>query len=849
MPANLQRFAHIRHIIALIFMISALSVSAADTYFVRGIVRDSVTDEVLPYASVVAKGASRGGVTDAQGIFEMSVPIGTKALQISCVGYDKKILPIKRNSFNIYAVYLSPSATELKEIVVRKSKYSKKNNPAVNFLNRLKSRAPLTDPRRNDFYAYDKYERITVGLNDFSADDHKRMLEKMPFLAEHVDTSEVSGKPFLSLMVKEKSSRDSYRRSPSSERETVMGLRSAGIDEIADQASMRTFMEDVMREIDLYQNDINLLQNRFVSPLSRIAPDFYKFYLTDTVEVDGERCIVLSFYPHNHSAFGFMGHVYVPENDSTMFIRKVEMHTPREINLNFIDNLYISQTYRRADDGSRLKTSDELTIELSVAGKGALYACRRTAYANHSFAQIPDEIFSGDGSTAETDGAKQRDESFWEEARLCGIGHGESRVDELMARLRKFPLYYWGEKIIKIIFSGYIATGNPSRFDIGPVNSMISFNSLEDVRLRLGGMTTANLSKRWFGRFYGAYGFKDHRWKYGAEIEYSFIDKEYHSREFPVRSIRLSSSYDIDRPGQHYLYASSDNIVLSLKRLSDDRATYRRLNRLEFNYETRSNFTVNLAFANDCQEASPTMPFIDGYGNNISNFTENTAELTIRYAPGEKFFQARSYRVPVNLDAPAITLRHTFAPRNFLGSRYAVNKTEADIQKRWWFSAWGYLDMYIGGGHVWSSSPFLNLHIPNANLSYIIEPRSFALMNPMEFISTSYASWDLTYWANGAIFNYIPYLKKLKLREVFGFRGYWGTLADRSNPAIHPELLQFPADAGATRLNRGPYMEASVGIENIFKILRVDYVWRLNYRDVPYAIDRSGIRIAVHITF
>ena len=122
-------------------------------------------------------------------------------------------------------------------------------------------------------------------------------------------------------------------------------------------------------------------------------------------------------------------------------------------------------------------------------------------------------------------------------------------------------------------------------------------------------------------------------------------------------------------------------------------------------------------------------------------------------------------------------------------------------------------------------------------------------MNPMEFISTSYASWDLTYWANGAIFNYIPYVKKLKLREVFGFRGYWGTLADRSNPALHPELLQFPADTGMTRLDHGPYMEVSVGIENILKILRVDYVWRLNYRNVPYEIDRSGVRIAMHVTF
>ncbi|MDE6334480.1 MAG: DUF5686 and carboxypeptidase regulatory-like domain-containing protein, partial [Muribaculaceae bacterium] len=524
--------------------------SASDYYFVRGIVRDSISNEPLPYASVMIAGADRGGVTDSQGIFEMSVPVDTKALQVTCMGYDKKILPIKRGRLNTYAVYLSPSTTELNELVVRKSKYSKKNNPAVEFVRRLKERASKTDPRRNDYYAYDKYERIVLGLNDFTAEDHRSMMARFPFLAEHVDTSEVSGKPYLCLMIKEKALRDNYRRSPEAEREIVNGIRSAGVDEIADQASMRTFMEDVMREIDLYEDDITLLQNRFVSPLSKIAPDFYKFYLTDTVEVAGERCIVLSFYPHNHASFGFMGHVYVPENDTTMFIRKVEMHLPKEINLNFVDNLYISQTYDRAPDGSRLKISDVLTIEFSILGKAAgLYANRSTGYTGHSFEHIDDTVFKGDGKVVQLEEADLRDDDYWAQARLSGIAKGESTVDELMQKLRKVPIYYWGEKILKIAFSGYVSTGNPGYFDFGPVNSVLSFNSIENVRLRVGGMTTAKLSPRWFGRFYAAYGFKDHRWKYSAEAEYSFIDKDLHSREFPVQSIRLNSTYAFERPG------------------------------------------------------------------------------------------------------------------------------------------------------------------------------------------------------------------------------------------------------------------------------------------------------------
>lgn len=816
----------------------------------RGIVRDSVSDEPVPYASVVIAGARKGVVSDEKGIFELTVPARTKALQVSCMGYDRKSVPLRHNSLNMYVVYLSPSVTQLREVVAHKGKYSKKNNPAVDFQQRLRRSRDLTDPRRNDYYSYGKYERITLGLNDFTQEDYQGMLRRFPFLTEHVDTSEVSGKPFLSLMVKEKNSRTNYRRSPRAEKEHVDGIRSAGVDEMVDAASMRTFMEDVMREIDLYDNDITLLQNRFVSPLGRIAPDFYRFYLTDTVEIAGERCIVLSFYPRNKASFGFNGHIYVPEGDTTMTIRRVEMSLPGDINLNFVDRLSISQDYASAPDGSRLKLSDNLTIEFSVLGqKNGLYAARRTSYRDHSFLPVPDENLTGDGPVIVAADAAERDSAYWLEARHGDIGRGESRVGELMKRLRSVPLYYWGEKALKVMFSGYVATGRDSKFDFGPVNSVLSFNSLESVRLRAGGMTTANLSKRWFGRGFVAYGFKDHRWKYKAEAEYSFIDKEYHSREFPVRSLRLTSAYDVERPGQNYLFTSPDNIVLSLRRMTDDKALYRRLNKLEFNYETRSNFSVNLAIANERRTPSPTMPFVDGYGNTISHLTDNSVELTLRYAPGEKFFQTRTYRIPVNLDNPAISLRHTFAPKNFAGSRYGINRTELGLSKRWWMSAFGYLDTYLDAGHVWGSTSFLNLCMPNVNLSYVIQPRSFALMNPMEFVCSTYASWDFTYWANGAIFNYIPYLKKLKLREVFAFRGYWGTLSRDCNPLHNQSLLMFPLGAGVTRLSHGPYMEASVGIENIFKVLRLDYVWRLNYRDVPYKIDRSGLRLAVHVTF
>lgn len=815
-----------------------------DGYFVRGIVRDSISDSPLGYASVIVDGAPRGTVADADGLFELTVPETAKALKISCMGYETKTIPIRRTRLGIIAVYLSPQTVELAEVVAHRAKYSKKNNPAVDFVRKLRSSSSLTDPLRHDYYRYDSYTRQTMGLDNVSKENGS--FTRMPFLAEHVDTSEISGKPYLTLILSENRASSYHRNSPRRSATIIEATHTDGIDEMFAGSTLSTFLDDALPEFDLYQSDINMLQNRFVSPLSPIGPDFYKYYLTDTVETPAEKQIVLSFYPRNRASLGFMGHIYVPVGDTTMFIRKVEMRVPPEINLNYIDNMAVSQTFDRAPDGSRLKTSDEIALELSVAGKGAMFARRSTFYENHSFEAFSDSVFNISNSGLPKNAG---DSVYWASARITGLKPGESRTDKLMSQIRSVPVLYWGEKIIRILFSSYISTSSNSKFDIGPVNSMISYNSLEGLRLRAGGMTTAALSPRWFGRFYVAHGFKDHRWKYGAEAEYCFEDKALHSREFPIRSIRATSSYDIYRPGQAFLFTTPDNVILSLRRLSDDRATYQRLQRLEFNYEWDSHFSVMAALYNTRQESSATLQMTDGYGQNIKNYCQNTLEVAVRYAPGEKFYQFRSYRIPVNFDAPAVTLRHRYTPAWMPGTDYGSSVTDLNIQKRWWFSAWGCLDTSVSGAQVWGRAPLLDLISPPANLSYIIEPGTFSLLNPMEFMLSSYVGADVTYMANGAIFNYLPYVKKLKLREVFGVRGFWGDLSKKADPRLNPHMPQFPAGTAMAEMSHTPYLEASVGIDNIFTVLRIDYVWRLTYRNMPYTIDRSGVRVSMRFSF
>ncbi len=746
------------------------------------------------------------------------------------------------------------------EITVRRTKehYSKRNNPAVEFMNRIRTAKEASDPRRNDFYNYRKYERMSFGLNNFKMADSLpagKKPGKFAFLKEHVDTSDISGVPVLPLSVKEKVTDVIYRRSPHSEKQYVRGQRSSGIDDIADFQNVQTMIEDVFREVDLYDDDITILRNRFVSPLSHIAPDFYKFYLTDTVTIeDGTRCIVLSFAPRNPATFGFLGRLYVAEGDSTMFVRRVSMGVSPSINLNFVDRMQILQEFAKAPDGSRLKLTDDLNVEMTVLpGSPPLYARRTTAYDNHNFAPSPQaELLDRLGSTFTAPDAGTLDEKWWGEHRLVAASSNETRIPQLLNRLRNVPIYKYGEKFLKLMVVGYVPTGKPSKFDIGPLNTFISGNSVEGVRLRAGGITTANLSNRWFARGYIAYGTRDHKWKYSAELEHSFNEKRYHSREFPIHSIKFCEKYDIDQLGQHYLFTNPDNMFLALKRGSNKLITYRRDTRLTYQLELANNFSVEASAGVERQEPGPFVPFVLTDGTHLDHINEATFTVQLRYAPGEKFYQGKTSRIPINHDPPVFILSHTFAPKGFLGSRYTINKTELSAQKRVWFSAFGFADIILKGGHIWSRSPYMALATPNANLSYTIQDESFALLNPMEFIGDSYVSWDLTYWANGALFNYIPLLKKLKLREVVAFRGWLGHLSDKNNPRFDTDrqnpLLMFPQEAADTPMHKLPYMEISAGIDNFLKVLRIDYVWRLNYRDTP-GIDRSGLRIALHVTF
>lgn len=823
------------------------AVLPAGATVVRGIVRDSLTTEPIPYASVQPSGGETPVLTDSMGIFQINVSPSTPFLSAVSQGYARKRIPLWTNSFNLYDIELRPRAEELAGVEVRSRRYSKRNNPAVDFVNRLRRASGLTDPFNAPFFGYHRYERVAIGIDEY---DTTRVGGRFSFLADMAEVSPLTGKTILTMSVNEKVSEVAARRDPRQVKETVTGLARQGVDEMMEMDNVQTMIFDIAREVDLWDSDIMLMRNSFVSPLSPLGPDFYRYYLVDTAVVGADTCTVLAFYPRNSASTGFAGHLYVARDDSAMFVHRAELHTRPEISLNFIDRLLLTQEFERGPRGERLKVTDDLVAEMRILpGTPRVFLSRRIAQRGHTFEERPDSLYGFLGASRTVDGARERDDAFWLAARAIPQSRGEGRVGELMHRLREQPLYYWSELILQRMFTGYWPTGRPSRFDIGPLNTIASYNGLEGLRLRAGGMTTAALNPHWFGRAYVAHGFRDHRWKYGAEIEYSFAPKRVHSREFPIHSLRLSHSYDVDRLGSHYLFTNSDNFVLSLTRMSYNLETYRRQTRLQYTLELGNHFSVEASALATTQFASPYVRFARAGRPEVDHYNQMGLEVQLRFAPGESFIQERSTRIPTNLDAPVFVLRHFWSPRRLGGAMYNVARTEFNFSKRFWLSLAGKLDVDLGAGQVWTAAPFTELLIPNANISYTIQPGSFALMNPMEFINSTYLSWDLTYRPQGLLFNLIPGVKRLGWREIVGFRGIWGTLGSACQPSEGNNLFLFPPQAHTRRMDSGPYMELSAGIDNLFRCLRVDYVWRLSYRRNEVPVDRAGLRVALHLTF
>lgn len=853
---------YIKSFLLFLLLGCCISVSAQN---IQGVVTDSLTNEPIPYLSVFYEGKGVGSITDNDGNYKVETRKGWNKLTFSAVGYVTKVVNIIPGVTKNLNVRMRPDDIMLDEVVVKpkREKYSRKNNPAVELMKKVIAHKKNNKLSENDYYQYNKYQKITMSLNDVTPEMlEKGMYKKMPFLKDQIELCEETNKFILPISVDETASQKIYRKHPKSEKTIIKGMSSTGVNELFATGDMlSTVLKDVFTDVNIYDNDIRLLQYPFISPISSSdAISFYKFYIMDTTFVDKDKCFHLTFVPNNSQDFGFTGHLYVLA-DSSYTVKKCTMNLPKKSGVNFVDNMDIIQEFEQLPNGEWVLKTDDMIVEMTLMKIMQGFQIRRTTrYSDYAFDELPQQLFKRKGAEIKEADAMMRGDDFWNQYRPVPLTQTESSMDMLVKRLEQMPGFKYVIFVLKAFIENFVETGtkeHPSKVDIGPVNTMISNNYIDGLRLRMSAQTTANLNPHLFFKGYYAYGFKDHRSKYMGEVEYSFNKKEYLPREFPKNSITFSYQYDVMSPTDKFLKTDKDNVFVSFKTSTVDQMSYVRNIALKYENETQFGLKTTVEVKHSTDEPTGGLAYItnDDQKTLVPEIQTMEASLAFRYAPGETFVNTKQRRIPVSFDAPVFTLSHTAGFKGVLGGEYNYNLTEIGLYKRFWFSSWGKIDMFVKGGAQWNKVPFPLLIMPAANLSYILQRETFNLINNMEFLNDRYASLDVSWDLNGKIFNRIPLLKKLKWREAIGFKMLYGHLTDKNNPMKHPgdsELFLFPTRDGRPTSfvmdPKTPYMECSVGIHNIFKILHIDYVRRLNYLDHPVA-NKWGVRFMVMMTF
>ncbi|MDI9861100.1 DUF5686 and carboxypeptidase-like regulatory domain-containing protein [Flectobacillus roseus] len=829
--------------------------SSAQTYIkVKGKVVDAKTSEVIPFASILIQGTNRGTQTDLNGNFFIETSAQHPSIKISIIGYQSQTKTFQTaKDVQQLTVRLQSLNTSLDEVVVKgkKDKYRNKDNPAVQLVRKVIEHKSKNRPEALDFYQYNKYEKLEFDLSNISEKfRNKRSLRKFDFVFNHLDTSKITGKVTLPMYLKETISDVYYRKNPESKKEVITGDKMTGLGGYVDNNGIKLYLEALYQEVNFYDNNILLLAKQFLGPTSPIAPQFYRYAIIDTTVYKDVKCITLGFAPRNTNDQLFQGQMLVAM-DSSYAVRKVEMGFSKDINVNFVTDLKIAQEFEFVGDKGLMLTKDDLIIEFNPLKKEngmSLFGQRSVSYHDYKLnVPIVANRFEGYRTEVLKD-ATQRKDDYWSQARHQPLSTKEMGIYTMVDSVKSVPAFQRFMNTASFLMEGYKPLG---AFEIGPVNTFYSFNPVEGLRLRLGGRTTAKFSERMAFEVYSAYGFRDHKWKYFASATLSLTDHNIYT--YPIRHLRLSYQNDLKIPGQELQFVQEDNFLLSFKRGINNQRTYNQVWTLDWLRESKSGVAWSAQIKKTIQTPTGSLTYENGLGQTVPQLDNTEFGVGLRYAPNEQFYQGKNYRIPIVNQYPVIQLRYNYSPKGFLGSEYEYSRVMAQMYKRVNIPPLGYTNLTIEGAKLWGKVPFPLLLIHRANQTYSYQLESYNLMNFLEFVSDQYATIFFDHHFNGFFFNKIPLLNRLKIREVATFTGLWGSVSDQNKPSSDNQLLAFPKYANGDpitySLDHRPYMEMSVGVENVFKILRIDLLKRLSYLDHPNAPSALAIRFRVKFDF
>jgi hypothetical protein len=790
-----------------------------------GKVSDAKTKESLPFVNVVFVGKAIGTTTDMDGRFLLETNQSVDSVSVSFVGYETLKKPIQRNKTQIINFELKGSSISLREVVIKPGE-----NPAHRMLKNIIENKHKNDREDLDAFEYEVYNKVQFDLNNIPEDlKNKKIFKQFKFMFDNIDSAN-GEKPALPMFITESVSDVCYKRNPKSYKEQIKAVKVSGIK----NESVNQFLGDVYQNVNVYDNYILVFGKSFVSPLADFGLLFYKYYLVDSAYVDNNWSYHITFMPRRRQEPTFAGDFWV--HDSTWAINRIEVSIASDANINFVNGFSAYQEYDLVDGKWMLKL-DKLLVDFNLAEKTmGVYARKTSSYRNIIINQPREEKYyiGADNVTVAKD-ASEKHEDFWVTARHDSLNENEKSIYQLVDTIKTLPAFRTYVDVISLMVSGYHVVGN---VELGPYFTTYSFNRIEGNRLRLGGRTSNQFSKKLMLEGYGAYGFKDEKIKYGAGLMY-FLKKS------PRQFIGANYKYDMEQLGQSPNALRQDNLLASVFRRNPFyKLILVKQTQIYYEREWFNGFSNRLSFNNRALFPTDSILFekriTDASIRKIQSITTSEFNLYTRFAYKEKYVSGEFERVSLGTKYPILQVNFAMGLKGLLGGEYNYQRLTVNVQNFIRTAPFGYLDYFLEAGKIWGKLPYPLLELHPGNETYSYDRYAFNMMNYFEFVSDRYLAASFAQHFNGFFLDKIPFMRKLKWREVILAKGVIGALRNDN-----VEEMFLPPNM--TKLNR-PYIEVGTGIENIFKVLRIDALYRLSYLDHPN-IQKFGIRGTIQINF
>ena len=823
---------------------------------VSGKIINALTGQAMPNVSVAFTGSTHGTNSDSNGKFFLSAPGSYKKVSFSSMGLQPVSREIKPNRVNELQIRLRSSQRQIQEVKIsatgKRKKYRNKGNPAVELIQEIIDHKNINRMQSADYLQYDQYERI--GLSFFHLSPkfiNGNFFSKYKFMLDTTQVIEGEQQTSLPVFFSEKLSQNYFRKKPSKSIKILQAQKELNIIKFVDTVGVNIYINRIYGDnIDIYENNIFIITNQFLSPIADHAPDFYKFFIADTIKIGGEKFIEVNFTPRNKGDLLFEGKLLVTM-DGRYAVKSCELDVNSQININFMRSLKVVVDFEKHSDGRYYQTKSDVTANFGIfKDRGLGVIGERTVFrSNYKLnSPLPNEFYKGkDLQTA--DNANQPDTTFWLHHRTDTLSKQQeliySHINKL-ENMRSFKRTTW---IASTLTNGFADLG---AVQIGQLGSALAFNNQEGLRVQAGARTTPLFNKTIYLDGYAAYGTKDQTTKYDLNTYFS-LNKTPPYR-FPNDYFKIGYLYDISLPGQNLAAVNTQAALTSFATGKNDYWLYNKIFNLVYVKDFENHFSYNLGFLNWNQQAAGTLLYQvnDADHTIVHNLTTSEIDLGLRYAPHEQIIQGSQVRFSIYSKYPIINLQIDRGIAGFLGGSYNYNNITTNIAKRFYFSQLGYSDVAVLGGLITGKVPFPLLNIAPANRAIAYDPNAYNQMGYLEFVSDHYIGLNFTQSFNGFFLNKIPLIDRLKWREFFSFKVLYGGLRNENNPAYTSGLYKFPVGGNGTNgtyaLGNVPYVEGGVGIGNIFKLFRLDLIKRFNYLDHP-GISEYGLKLSINPDF